>query len=60
MSEILDEVHEALAANSITDIEFEWVKFAIMWRIPGWYAGINVTRRGEWSRRVLISQSSKI
>ena len=60
VSEVLDEVHQALSTNSITDVEFEWVKFAIMWRTPGWYAGINLTRRGEWSRNVLTSQSSKI
>ena len=59
VSEILDEVHQALSTNCITDVEFEWVKFAIMWRTPGWYAGVNWTRKGEWSRHVLVSQSSK-
>ena len=60
VSEVLDDVHLAISTNSIKEVGFEWVKFAIIWRTPGWYAGVNITRRGEWSRHVLTSQSAKM
>ena len=59
VSEVLDEVHEALASDCIINVGFEWVKMIIVWRTPGWYAGVNITRRGEWSKSVLTSQSTK-
>lgn len=59
VSEVLDDVHEALKANRVISVDFEWIKFVVIWRTPGWYAGINITRKGEWSKTVLISQSAR-
>lgn len=39
VSEVLDEVHEALKANRIVSVDFEWIKLIVIWRTPGWYAG---------------------
>ena len=59
VNEVLDVVHEALSAKKITAVSFDWVKFIIYWRTPGWYAGIKVSRIGEWSWTVVLSQSGK-
>ena len=59
VKEALDDVHEALSAKKITAVSFDWVKFVIYWRTPGWYAGIKISRIGEWSRTVVLSQSAK-
>lgn len=58
--EALTEVHRAIQEKKITEVSVEWVKFIIYWRTPGWYAGINVTRIGEWSQTVILSQSAKV
>ena len=58
--EALNEVHEAISARTITTVSIDWVKYIIYWQSPGWYAGIKVTRIGEWSRSVLLSQSAKM
>ena len=59
VKEALDDVHGALSAKKITAVSFDWVKFVIYWRTPGWYAGIKISRIGEWSRTVVLSQSAK-
>ena len=59
VKEALDDVHEALSAKKIIAVSFDWVKFVIYWRTPGWYAGIKISRIGEWSRTVVLSQSAK-
>lgn len=59
VSEVLDEVHKALNTNRIVSVDFEWIKLIVVWRTPGWYAGVNITRKGEWSKTVLISQSAR-
>ena len=60
VKEALDDVHEAILAKKITAVSFDWVKFIIYWRTPGWYAGIKVSRIEEWSRTVVLSQSAKL
>ena len=40
VKEALDDVHETILAKKITAVSFDWVKFIIYWRTPGWYAGI--------------------
>lgn len=57
--EALDEVHETLAAKKILGVSFDWVKYQLYWRAPGWYAGISITRSGKWSPTIMHSQSSK-
>ncbi len=55
MSEVLDEVN----TNRVASVDFEWIKLIVVWRTPGWYAGINITQKGEWSKTILISQSAR-
>lgn len=57
VNEALVEVHEALAANKVIAVSFHWVKYQLYWQAPGWYAGINITRRGKWSPTVMHSRS---
>ena len=56
VKEVLDELHEALSAKKITVASFDWVKFIIYWRTPGWYAGIKVSRIGEWSQQLYFHE----
>lgn len=58
--EALAELHEALAGKKITQVSLAWVKFQLFWRAVGWYAGINITRSGQWSLAILHCQSSKV
>ena len=49
--EALDSVHNEIASHSITKVKFTWAKYLITWMRsgPGYYAGINITRYGQWS-----------
>lgn len=49
--EALDDVHEAISTNSIHNVKLGWVKFRIDFHGsgPGFYAGVDITRRGHWS-----------
>lgn len=58
--EALDELHEALKGDKITQVSLAWVKFQLIWRAVGWYAGINITRSGQWSLTILRCQSSTV
>ena len=60
MQEALDEIHEALAAKKIINVSFEFIKYLIRWKTPGWYAGINITRTGDWSRNIMRVQSARL
>ncbi len=57
--EATDDVHEAIATNAIESVEFGWVKFRIdLSRTgPGFYAGVDITRRGQWSSTVCKAAS---
>lgn len=56
--EALDDVHHALQDGKITKVG---VKFLLSFPRsgPGYYAGINITRQGTWSR-VVVSSASRI
>ena len=56
--EVLNEVHQALVAKKIVEVYIDWVKFKV-WRSMGWYAGINITRVGQWSKTIVHCQSLK-
>lgn len=58
--EVLDEVHTAMRAGDIIDVQFAWVKFLLSHPRSGhgMYAGIDITRHGEWSTTVLSSAST--
>ena len=59
--EVLADVHDALTTNSILNITLEWIKFITSWSIsgPGWFAGIKITKNGQWSDAVVKSASTK-
>ena len=61
VKEVLDEVHQALRENKIIYVRFAWVKFLLHWTRcgPGFYAGISIARKGEWSQRCVQSASTK-
>ena len=58
--EALDSVHNVIATRSITDI-IHLGKYLITWMRsgPGYYAGINITRYGQWSPEVCRSASTR-
>jgi hypothetical protein len=56
--EAVDDVHRAMRDGDIMQVEFSWIKFLLSSGI-GYYAGINITKHGEWSPEVVAS-SSKI
>ena len=58
VKEVLTELHDAIARNEITNVQIKWIKYVIHWQSPGWYAGIDITRKGQWSHTVLRSQSA--
>lgn len=58
VSEICEDVHDALISDDIISTEFAWVKYKLWKKSPGYYAAINITRRGEWSNIVKKSCST--
>ena len=53
VKELCDDMNEAMENNNIVSVEFCWVKYKILRTSgPGYYAAINVTRKGKWSPRV--------
>ena len=56
--EVLDEVHEAIRAKQIL---WTRVKFLLHWTRsgPGFYAGISIARKGEWSQKCVRAASTK-
>ena len=55
--ELADEVQEAITKNQIMSVKFAWVKFMTKWE-HGMYAGIEITRIGQWSQRVMARRST--
>ena len=55
VQEALDDVHCAMNEKKILNVQFDWIKFVVHFKRPGWYAGIIITRSGEWSQTVLRS-----
>ena len=52
--EALEEIHLAMRQNLIKTIAFSWVRFVVKWTATGagYYAGIAITKRGQWSQIV--------
>lgn len=48
--EVLSELHDAMANNDIKEVKVAWIKYKLWKRCPGFYAAVNITRKGEWSR----------
>ena len=59
--ECLDDVHAAIAKGEIVQVEFAWVKYLLQWTRsgPGFYAGITITRKGQWSSACIRSASTR-
>ncbi len=51
--EALDAVHEAMGHKKILQVCFDWVKYSVQFRNRGWYAGIVISKNGEWPQSVL-------
>jgi len=58
VKEALDDVHMAIEQKKILKIQFDWIKFIVHYKKPGWYAGIMITRNGDWSPTVLRSRAN--
>lgn len=61
VKEALEDVRGAMEGDNILSVKFAWVKFLLCWSQcgPGFYTGINITRKGEWSKAVTYSASTK-
>ena len=61
VSEILSEVHTAIENSEILRVEFAWVKYISDWTRsgPGFFAGVKVTKKGQWSSRVVQAASTR-
>ena len=59
VSEALSDVNEAIRNNKIIKVYFDWIKYIVYFKSPGWYAGITVVRNGNWSRTVMQSGINK-
>ena len=47
--ELCEYVHEAISSNSIVSTTFAWAKLKVVHTTgPGYYAAIDITRRGVW------------
>lgn len=57
--EALDAVHDAIERKKIVTVKFEWVKYIIHFSRsgPGWYAGIKITKSGQWPTSVVRCSS---
>ena len=56
--EALTEVHSALVNDKIVEVKISWIKYKSWKKSPGFYAAIDITRRGEWSRLVYRARST--
>lgn len=53
--EALDDVHDTLRNNALTEVKFPWTQYVIDWPQSGggFYAGIRIPRKGRWSNGVV-------
>ena len=56
--EVIDDVQAALDAQKILSVSFDWIRFKTYFKSPGWYAGIKITKNGEWFQQVILSSSN--
>ena len=59
VSEALPDVNDAIDNDKIIKVYFDWIKYVVYFKNPGWYAGITVTRNGNWSNIVTQSCAKK-
>ena len=60
VKEALDSLHEAIEANNIISVKFEWIRYITYWSSSGsgWYCGINIARKGLWLKEVVRCKST--
>ena len=60
VSEVLDEVHAAITLHEIINITFKKIKYVFTWTKcdHGFYAAINITKKGCWSSRAVKHAST--
>ena len=58
VQEVLDEVHDAISNKKILDVSFDYIRYVVHSKSPGWYAGIKITKNSEWSQKVLYSHAA--
>ncbi len=61
VTQVLDEVHDALQTRKIISVRFAWIKYISDWTRsgPGYFAGIYITRHGNWSSNVTFYASTR-
>ena len=59
--ELLDEVHAAIRDKKILSTRFSWIKYMTDWTRsgPGYFAGINISKNGDWDRIVTQYSSTR-
>jgi len=55
--EVLDEVHEAINKKKILNVSFDWIKYTVHFKSPGWYAGIRIRPVSIMLKNLLIMLS---
>lgn len=52
--EVTDDIHSALQNNLLIKTEFKDIRFVVTWSRspPGFYAAVNITKKGSWSSNV--------
>ena len=47
--ELCDCIHDAITKHSIVEVKLSWIKYKVIRTTgPGYYAAVNITRKGEW------------
>lgn len=61
VSELLEEVHTAINNNNIISVKFSWIRYITDWTKsgPGFYAGVEITKKGPWSQTATRSSSTR-
>ena len=61
VQESLDDIHKAHNAGDVLSVEMAWAKYLVCWSQsgPGFYAAVNITRKGEWHQEVVQSRSTR-
>ena len=61
VKECLEHLHQALSEKRILAVKLAWAKYLVCWSYsgPGFYAGVDVSIRGEWHINVIRSQSTR-
>lgn len=59
--EVLEVVHAAIEHNKILSVKFAWIRYIAEWTRsgPGFFAGINISKSGDWPQSVMLASSTK-